>query len=48
MINEWDLITILEIARVGIAMCQDDIADELDISDDEMCRLRDLIQEELA
>ena len=48
MINEGDLVAILEIARVGIAMAQDEIADELDIPDNEMCRLRDLIQEELA
>lgn len=38
-----DIRTLLEIARLGIAMVGDEIAEELDLSDDELVRLRDLL-----
>ena len=42
--NSSDQVSILEIARLGIAMVGDEIADEMDISDEELVRLRDKIQ----
>jgi len=52
MISQEDLVAVLEIARVGLAMVFDDIAEELDMSDDELKRIQtDLIntlQGELA
>ena len=42
-----DLVVILEIARVGIAMVGDEIAEELDLSDAELQRIRDVIQDSL-
>jgi len=44
MISQEDLVAVLEIARVGLAMVFDDIAEELDMSDDELKRIQtDLI-----
>ena len=40
MISQEDLGTVLEIARVGLAMVFDDIAEELDISDAELKRIQ--------
>lgn len=45
MVSQADVITVLEIARVGLAMVFDDIAEELDISDAELKRIQtDLIK----
>lgn len=41
-----DTAVVLEIARLALAMCFDEIADELDLSDEEMQRLRTLIEGE--
>ena len=38
--NDSDSIAILEIARVGLSMVFDEIAEELDLSDDELKRLQ--------
>ena len=38
---------ILEIARLGLAMCFDEIAEELDVSDEELKRIKDDIQTKL-
>ena len=46
--NKRDKTLALEIARVGLMMVWDEIAEELDISDDEMQRLSLLINAELA
>jgi AraC-like DNA-binding protein len=35
-----DMTTILEVARVGLAMCFDEIAQELDLSDEELKRIQ--------
>jgi len=44
MISQEDLVTVLEIARVGLAMNFDEIGKELDLSDAELNRIRnDLI-----
>ena len=44
MISQEDLVTVLEIARVGLAMNFDEIGEELDLSDEELNRIRnDLI-----
>lgn len=40
MITADELPTILEIARVGLAMCFDEIAEELDLSDEELTRIQ--------
>jgi hypothetical protein len=40
MISQEDLGTVLEIARLGLAMSFDEIADELDMSDDELKRIQ--------
>jgi len=45
--NELDYLTILEFARIGAACVPDEIVDELDISDDEFARIRELIQSTL-
>jgi hypothetical protein len=43
-ISQADVVTVLEIARVGLAMVFDDIAEELNISDAELKRIQtDLI-----
>jgi len=39
-----DMTTILEVARVGLAMCFDEIAQELDLSDEELKRIQKQIQ----
>ena len=45
MISQEDLVTVLEIARVGLAMNFDEIGEELDLSDAELNRIRnDLIK----
>lgn len=41
--NQREQVEILEIARLGLAMVSDEIADELDISDDYLVELRDRI-----
>ncbi len=43
--NQEDMTLVLEIARLGLAMVGDEIADELDISDEELVRIRNLVQE---
>lgn len=43
-IEQGDIISLLEMARLGIAMVGDDIAEEMDISDAELVRLRDLLE----
>jgi hypothetical protein len=44
-ISQGDLLTVLEVARVGLSMVFDDIAEELDISDDELKRIQtDLLE----
>jgi hypothetical protein len=40
MITVDELPTVLEIARVGLAMCFDEIAEELDLSDEELKRIQ--------
>ena len=40
-----DSITYLEIARLGMAMVGDEIAEEMDLSDGECIRLRDQLNE---
>ena len=40
MLNQADLVAVLEIARLGLAMSFDEIAEELDISDDELKRIQ--------
>jgi hypothetical protein len=40
MITVDELPTILEIARLGLAMCFDEIAEELDLSDEELKRIQ--------
>ena len=42
-----DLVIILEVARLGLAMCFDEIAEELDISDEELKRIQVDIQNQL-
>jgi sulfur transfer protein SufE len=42
-----DLVTVFEIARVGLAMVFDEIAEELDISDAELQRIRQYINASL-
>jgi len=42
-----DLVTVFEIARVGLAMVFDEIAEELDISDAELQRIRRYINASL-
>jgi len=42
-----DLVTILEVARLGLAMCFDEIAEELDLSDEELKRVQTSINEQL-
>ncbi len=41
MITVDELPTILEIARLGLAMCFDEIAEELDLSDEELKRIQE-------
>lgn len=41
--NLSDLIAVFEIARLGLAMVQDEIAEEMDVSDEEITRLREEI-----
>jgi len=44
-ISQGDLLTVLEVARVGLSMVFDEIAEELDISDDELKRIQvDLLE----
>ena len=45
MISVDELPTILEIARVGLAMRFDEIAEELDLSDEELKRIQADINE---
>ena len=40
-----DSITYLEMARLGMAMVGDEIAEEMDLSDEEFIRLRDQLNE---
>jgi|TARA_R110002020_G_scaffold48280_1_gene137591 hypothetical protein len=40
-----DGIAYLEIARLGMAMVGDEIAEEMDLSDEEFIRLRDQLKE---
>jgi len=40
MLSQGDLVAVLEIARLGLAMSFDEIAEELDISDDELKRIQ--------
>lgn len=47
-ISQGDLLTVLEVARVGLAMVFDDIAEELDISDDELKRIQNDLLETLG
>lgn len=42
-----DLVIILEVARLGLAMCFDEIAEELDLSDEELKRIQVDIQNQL-
>ena len=42
-----DLVIILEVARLGLAMCFDEIAEELDLSDEELKRIQVYIQNQL-
>ena len=42
-----DSITYLEIARLGMVMVGDEIAEEMDLSDEEFVRLRDQLQEHM-
>ena len=41
MITVDELPTVLEIARLGLAMCFDEIAEELDLSDEELKRIQE-------
>jgi hypothetical protein len=41
MITVDELPTIFEIARIGLAMCFDEIAEELDLSDEELKRIQE-------
>ena len=43
-----DMTTILEVARVGLAMCFDEIAQELDLSDEELKRIQKQIYASLG
>tara|TARA_R110000803_G_scaffold22649_2_gene56181 strand:- start:1499 stop:1681 length:183 start_codon:yes stop_codon:yes gene_type:complete len=43
-----DKIAILEIARLACACIPDVIVDEMDISDEEFIRIRDIIQERVS
>ena len=45
MVTVDELPTILEIARLGLAMCFDEIAEELDLSDEELKRIQADINE---
>jgi hypothetical protein len=45
MISVDELPTILEIARVGLAMCFDEIGEELDLSDEELKRIQESLIE---
>jgi len=40
-----DIVSYLEMARLGMAMVGDEIAEEMDISDEEYLRLRDQLDE---
>ena len=40
MISQADMVTVLEIARVGMSMVFDKIAEELDLSDAELKRIQ--------
>jgi hypothetical protein len=40
-----DSVTYLEIARLGMVMVGDEIAEEMDLSDEEFLRLRDQLNE---
>tara|TARA_R100000008_G_scaffold85991_1_gene77420 strand:+ start:360 stop:503 length:144 start_codon:yes stop_codon:yes gene_type:complete len=42
-----DAITYLEIARLGMAMVGDEIAEEMDLSDDEFLRLREQLEKHM-
>jgi len=42
-----DNITYLEIARLGMMMVGDKIAEEMDLSDEEFLRLRDQLEEHM-
>jgi len=42
-----DNITYLEMARLGMAMVGDEIAEEMDLSDEEFLRLRDQLQQHM-
>ena len=44
---EEDKITYLEIARLGMMMVGDEIAEEMDLSDEEFLRLRDQLEEHM-
>lgn len=44
MISQSEMVLVLEIARLGLAMRFDEIAEELDLSDEELKRIRDDIQ----
>jgi hypothetical protein len=45
---EEDKITYLEIARLGMAMVGDEIAEEMDLSDQEFLRLREQLEEQMG
>ncbi len=47
MTNKEDSITYLEIARLGMMMVGDEIAEEMDLSDEEFLRLRDQLQQHM-
>jgi hypothetical protein len=42
-----DSITYLEIARLGMMIAADEIAEEMDLSDEEFIRLRDQLKEHM-
>ena len=42
-----DSISYLEIARLGMMMVGDEIAEEMDLSDEEFLRLRDQLEEHM-
>ena len=44
---EDDTIAYLEMARLAMAMVGDEIAEEMDLSDEEFLRLRDQLQQQL-